>query len=41
MVKFKVMEIFPDNREVLENLPAKMEIFQAETKIFLGLWLIW
>jgi hypothetical protein len=33
-VKFQVMEIFPENIEVLENLPAKAEIFQV-------LWLSW
>jgi hypothetical protein len=37
MVKFQVLEIFPENTEVLENLPANMEIFQAKTKTFLGL----
>jgi hypothetical protein len=30
------MEIFPENKEVLENLPAKTEIFYTKTKIFLG-----
>jgi hypothetical protein len=36
MVKFQVMEIFLEKIEVLENLPAKMEIFHAKTKTFLG-----
>jgi hypothetical protein len=29
MVDFHDMEIFPENMEVLENLPAQMEIFHA------------
>jgi hypothetical protein len=29
------MEIFQENIEVLENGPAKTEIFYAKTKIFL------
>jgi hypothetical protein len=29
MVNFHDMEIFPENKEVLENLPARMEIFHA------------
>jgi hypothetical protein len=33
MVKFHFMEIFPENLEVLENLPAKTEIFHATMKI--------
>jgi hypothetical protein len=41
MVKFQVMEIFPENIEVLENLHAKKEILHEKTKISLGLWLIW
>jgi hypothetical protein len=35
MLKLQVMEIFPENIEVLENLPAKMKIFHARKKIFL------
>jgi hypothetical protein len=35
------MKNFLENIEDLENLPAKMEIFHAKTKVFLGLWLIW
>jgi hypothetical protein len=30
MVKFQVMEIFPENREVLENLPAKTKNFPSK-----------
>jgi hypothetical protein len=32
----KFMENFPDDIEVLENLPAYTEIFHAETEIFPG-----
>jgi hypothetical protein len=32
----KFMENFPENIEVLENLPRQMEIFHAKTEIFLG-----
>jgi hypothetical protein len=41
MVKFQVMEIFPENIEVLENLPAKIEIFLASMKTVLGGCLMW
>jgi hypothetical protein len=30
------MENFPENIEVLENLPAKTEIFLAAMQIYLG-----
>jgi hypothetical protein len=36
MVKFQVMEIFPENVEVLENLPARPEIFHVSMKTILG-----
>jgi hypothetical protein len=36
MVKFKVTEIFPENKEVVENFPANTEIFPAKTKFFQG-----
>jgi hypothetical protein len=36
MVKFQVMGIFPENVEVLENLPAKTEIFHVSMKTILG-----
>jgi hypothetical protein len=36
MVKFLVMEIFLEKIKVLENLPAKREIFHAKTKSCLG-----
>jgi hypothetical protein len=41
MVKFQVMEIFPENIEVLENLHAKTEIFHALMEIFLGGCILW
>jgi hypothetical protein len=33
---WKIMENFPANKEVLENLPALMEIFHAQTEICPG-----
>jgi hypothetical protein len=41
MVKFQVMEIFLENVEVFENLPAQTEILHAEIKKFLGCCPIW
>jgi hypothetical protein len=32
MVNFQVMKIFPEDIEVLENLPAKTEIFHVSMK---------
>jgi hypothetical protein len=41
MVNFNVMEIFPENIEVLENLHAQTEIFHESMQIFLGLCQMW